>query len=71
MKPNTKPASARPVKVGGYSSATLHAKRRTRQREADDRQAAYESLTTNEKIDRMAGQRGLSSRQLRRLRKTN
>lgn len=67
MQKNAKSPAARPVKVGGYSSAALKSKRSLRQFQANQRQEKYDSLTTKEKIDRAVNRRGQSNRELHRL----
>lgn len=55
------------VKVGGYSNATLHAKRDTKRRAAELRQVDWDALTTAEKMESLRIRRGDSVRQLLRL----
>jgi len=57
------------IKVNGYSSAKLQARRERRQLDAEQRQAAYDKLTTAQKIQRCQRRPGDSERELSRLRK--
>jgi hypothetical protein len=67
----TKSESRRPVKVGGYNSSKLQAKRNKRQREADDRQFKYDNLTVAVKVKLAQSRRGESKSELARLAKAS
>jgi hypothetical protein len=54
-------------KTNGYSSNVLKQKRQRRQYDADDRLAAWDSLSTQEKLNSLSGRRGESKRQVARL----
>jgi hypothetical protein len=54
-------------KIAGYSSATLHAKRDSKRREAEARQRSYDALTLDEKLEAIADRPGTSARELARL----
>lgn len=54
-------------KTAGYSNATLHAKRDTKRQAAELRQATWDDLTLDQKIESLRLRRGNSARQLRRL----
>jgi hypothetical protein len=54
-------------KTNGYNSAHLHAKHNRKRQEADSRQQEHNTLTLNEKIDKVRSRRGNSKRELARL----
>jgi hypothetical protein len=56
-------------KTNGYNSAHLHAKHNRKRQEAADRQREHDSLTINEKIEKLRSRRGDSKRELARLMK--
>lgn len=60
----------RPGKPGGYSHVILDAKQVKKRKEAEERQAAYNSLTIEQKIAHAKKQRGESRRQLKRMMKS-
>lgn len=63
-----KEASKRPVKTA-YSSDKLKAKRQLKRDQAEDRQFEWEKKTTEQKLNSLAGRRGKSSKQIKRLSK--
>jgi hypothetical protein len=63
MKAETK----RNIKINGYKSNVLHAKREKRQREADARQAAHDLLTKKQKLAKAKSRRGESKVEIARL----
>jgi len=54
-------------KQNGYNSSVLRAKRNQKRHDADDRQAAWESLTPTEQLNSLKGRRGESKRQVARI----
>lgn len=55
------------VKTAGYSNAVLHTKRDAKRQDAGRRQAAWDELTLDQKIESLRIRRGDSVRQLLRL----
>lgn len=57
------------IKVNGYSSNILHAKRNKRRDEAMARQDAHEKFTINQQIKKIKSRRGESKKELARINK--
>jgi hypothetical protein len=57
----------RPIKIGGYSSSVLKATRAAKRAEAEERQARYDGLSIEAKIQLASIRRGLSGKELRKL----
>ena len=55
------------IKVNGYSSVTLCAKRKLRRDQADERQVIHDNLSVEEKIRKASFRVGMSKRELKRL----
>lgn len=63
-----KPESRR-IKVGGYSSTKLHARRDKRRHEAEARQGEYDKLTVAQRLLRAKKSPGQSKREIIKLEK--
>ena len=69
MKNETKPINGNlsKRKQNGYNSTVIRAKLNQRRHDADDRLAAWESLTPTEQLNSLKGRRGESKRQVARI----